>query len=141
MPDADQANTQAEREVSAHTAPHQGFVLMQQLTIYIKETDHVAHRPLYLKILELIKDNNGAGATMLKGVAGYSSSSHAIQTAGFADIQHKLPLVIVVVETASWIEAILPQLETLLQSCGGLLTIQDLEAHRYLHPNLAKKKE
>ncbi|HEX9989854.1 MAG TPA: DUF190 domain-containing protein [Chloroflexia bacterium] len=140
MPDDDTTNMQAEQEIGARTAPHQGFMLMQQLTIYIKETDHVAHRPLYLKVLELIKENNGAGATMLKGVAGYSSSSHAIQTAGFADIQHKLPLVIVVVETAAWIEAILPQLEALLQSCGGLLTIQHLEAHRYLHPNLPKKE-
>jgi uncharacterized protein len=117
---------------------HPGFESMQQLSIYIQETDHVKRRPLYLVILELIRENDGAGATVYRGIAGYSSSSHAIHTMGFADIQLKLPLVMVIVETTSWVDRMLPILEELVQMNGGLLTIQDLEGHRYLHPSLQK---
>lgn len=112
------------------------FGRMQQLSIYIKETDHVERKPLYLEILELVKANSGAGATVLKGLAGYSASSRSINTAGLVDIQQKLPLVIIVVDAAWRIEMMLPQIEGWVQVNGGLVTVQDLEAHRYLHPNL-----
>src|SRR5215210_1692432 len=103
---------------------------MQELTVYISETDHIERKPLYLRILEVVRAHDGAGATVLKGIAGYSASSHAIQTAGFADIHQKLPLVIVVVDEPSRIEAMLPEIEDMVRPNGGLVTVQDLEAHR-----------
>jgi CBS domain-containing protein len=109
---------------------------MQQLTIYIKETDHVQRKPLFLEILNYVKANSGAGATVLRGIAGYSSSSRSITTAGLADVQQKLPLVIIIVDLAWRIELMLPQIEGWVHVNGGLVTVQDLEAHRYLHPNL-----
>jgi uncharacterized protein len=127
-------NTQDSDPISSGH-PHEGFQQMQQLTIYIKETDHVDHRPLYLKILELVRRAGAAGATVYKGVAGYSLSSRSIQTAGFADIQQHLPLVVVVVDTAQLIDSLLPQLEDMVRHNGGLITVQDLEGHSYLHPH------
>jgi PII-like signaling protein len=115
---------------------HEGFERMQQLTIYIKETDHIDRRPLYLKILELVRASGGAGATVFKGIAGYSASSRSIQTAGFADVQQHLPLVVVIVDTASRVEELLPQLENLIRPNGGLITVENLEGHSYLHPNV-----
>jgi PII-like signaling protein len=112
---------------------------MQQLTVYIKETDHVHHRPLYLEILELVRQNNGAGATVLKGLAGYSASSRSITTAGLADLVQHLPMVIIIVDQAARIKNMLPQIEEWVQVNGGLVTVQDLEAHRYLHPNLPRE--
>src|SRR3954447_17336672 len=87
-----------QNDAHAHV-PHTGFEQMQQLSIYIKETDHVERRPLYLRILEMVKAGGGAGATVLKGSAGYSASSRSIRTAGFADIHQELPLLILVVDT------------------------------------------
>lgn len=103
---------------------------VQQLTIVIKETDHYEHRPLFLKILELVKASDGTGATVLKGMAGYSSASRSIQTAGFADIEEKLPLVILIFDAADKISAMLPQLETMVQVNGGLIAVQSIEAFR-----------
>jgi PII-like signaling protein len=111
-----------------------------QLTIYISETDHYGHKPLYLKILELAKEKDAAGATVLKGLAGYSASSHAIRSAGFADIREKLPLVVVIVDSAERIGEMLPQLEAMVSMNGGLITVQNIEAHRYLHPSLPTSK-
>src|SRR3954453_10517247 len=120
---------------------HPGFERMQQLSVYISETDHYERKPLYLKILELAREHNAAGATVLRGIAGYSASSHAIRTAGFADLQQRLPLVIIIVDTAAHIEEMLPLLENMVQPNGGLITVQDLEAHCYLHPSLPRSHE
>lgn len=117
---------------------HAGFEQMQQLTIYISETDHYERRPLYLRILELAREHDAAGATVLRGLAGYSASSHAIRTAGFADLLQKLPLVVVIVDNAQKIEGLLPHLETMVQVNGGLITVQDLEGHCYLHPSIPR---
>jgi PII-like signaling protein len=113
-----------------------GYERMQQLMIYISETDHYEGKPLFLSILELAKQQDAAGATVLRGLAGYSASSHRIQTIGFADLHQKLPLVIVIVDAAWRVETMLPLLEAMVRVNGGLITVQDLEAHRYMHPGL-----
>lgn len=130
---SDQNETSTGSSTGRHT--HEGFVQMQQLTVYIQETDHWGRRPLYLHILELVRAGGGAGATVLKGVAGYSASSRSIHTAGFADLQQRLPLVILIVDTEERIDAFVPQLEELIRPNGGLITVQDLEGHSYLHPH------
>jgi PII-like signaling protein len=128
---------QMDKSSGGHPAgqAHEGFTTMQQLTIYFQETDHWGHRPLYLRILELVRTANGAGATVLRGVAGYSASSRSIHTAGFADLQPRLPLVVIVVDTEERVNALIPQLEELIRPNGGLITVQDLEGHSYLHPH------
>jgi uncharacterized protein len=138
---ADNSNTDLGRIGSGPLVPHEGFELMQQLTVFIKETDNAGRRPLYLAILEMVQENDCAGATVFKGIAGYSSSSRTIQRAGFADIQQHLPLVIVIVDTATRIEMLLPRLEEMVRPNGGLLTIQDLGGHRYLHATLPHGKK
>lgn len=111
---------------------------MQQLSVYIKETDHIHRKPLFLEILQLVRVHSGAGATVLKGLAGYSASSRSITTVGLADLQQKLPMVIIIVDAAWRIRLMLPQIEEWVHVNGGLVTVQDLEAHRYLHPNLPR---
>src|SRR4051794_31368365 len=91
------------------------FTQMQQVSVYINETDHIEHRPLYLKILELVKRYDVAGATVLKGLAGYSASSHAIHTSHLADIKQSLPLVVVIVDTESKVKELLPHLENMIR--------------------------
>ncbi len=132
----------APQRAAVSSSPDEGmqsdYERMQQLSVYIKETDHVHRKPLFLEILELVRANSGAGATVLKGLAGYSSSSRSITTAGLADLQQKLPMVIIIVDAAWRLGLMLPQIEEWVQINGGLVTVQDLEAHRYLHPSLAR---
>jgi PII-like signaling protein len=115
---------------------HDGFEQMQQVSVYIGEGDHYQQRPLYLKILELARDRGLAGATVLKGLAGFSSSSRSLHISGLADIRQDLPLLVIIVDSAPQVERILPELEKMVQANGGLITVQDLEAHRYVHPSL-----
>lgn len=123
---------------SAEDADEDALEQMQQLTVYINETDHLDRKPLYLKILELVKARDAAGATMLKGMGGYSASSHAIHTAGFTDIRQNLPLVIIIVDTEEKIKGMLLPLERMVRPNGGLITVQNLEGHCYVHPSHKK---
>jgi CBS domain-containing protein len=113
---------------------------MQQLTIYICEQDHWHGRPLYLAILELVRAQGGAGATVLKGLAGYSATSHRIHTSTLVDVLPVLPLVILVVDEAPRIARLLPPLEEMVAPNGGLLTVVDVVTHTYRHPNLGARK-
>lgn len=108
-------------------------VPMQQLTIYVGEHDQWQHRSLYLAILDRVRGDGGAGATVLKGIAGYSAAGRVIHTAGLVDIVPNLPLVILVVDEAPRITALLPILEEMIADHGGLITVTDLAGYRYHH--------
>jgi hypothetical protein len=113
---------------------------MQQLTIYINETDRIRRRPLYLEILHLVKRSGGSGATVFRGIAGYSSSNHSITIIGLADLRQRLPIIVIIVDFTWRIELLLPQIGEWVRSNGGLVTIQDLQAHRYLTSELSKSE-
>src|SRR5260221_5050561 len=56
----------------------------KRVTIYINNTDQWHHQPLYLAILELLRREGCAGATVMQGVAGFGGRRH-IYFAGLAD--------------------------------------------------------
>jgi PII-like signaling protein len=128
-------------EDAAQGAGASGFERVRRLTVYIKEADHVEHRPLYLRILELVKKSGIAGATVLKGVAGYSISSRSIRSAGFADLNQNLPLLVVIVDRAAQLQILLPQITAWVQVNGGMVTLEDLQGYHFLHPNKGKRGE
>ncbi len=117
---------------------------MQELTIFICEADrfqdpHNHHsKALYLAILDLVKSEGGAGATVVRGLAGYSANSHIIHTGHLVDVQPQLPVVLYIVDEPERIARLLPQIEAMVAANGGLITVQDIEAHIYVHPH--KKK-
>ncbi len=117
---------------------------MQELTIFICEADrhqdaHTHHsKALYLAILDLVKAEGCAGATVVRGLAGYSANSHNIHTGHLVDVQPQLPVVLYIVDEPERIARLLPQIEAMVAPNGGLITVQDIEAHIYVHPH--KKK-
>src|SRR5690242_4159595 len=119
------------------SAPDSTAIRMQQMTIFICEQDHWHHRPLYLAILEQVRAQGGAGASVLKGLAGYSARNRTIHTSTLVDVATQLPLVILIVDTAEQIAALLPALEEMVAANGGLITVVDVVAHRYRHPSQA----
>ncbi|HEX8598795.1 MAG TPA: DUF190 domain-containing protein [Chloroflexia bacterium] len=115
-----------------------GFERVQRLTIHIKQADQVDDHPLYLRMLELVRDSGTAGATVLKGVAGYSVSSHLSESAGPADPQQDTPLLVVIVDRAAQLQDLIPQLTSWVQVNGGMMTLEDLQGYHFLHPSKAK---
>lgn len=107
----------------------------QRLCIYIDESDRWQGKPLYAAILESLKAAGLAGATVLRGVAGFGAHSY-IRTASILRLSEDLPLRIEVIDSpekiAQAIEVTAPMV------IEGLITLEEVQVvkytHRYLSP-------
>ena len=98
------------------------------MRIFIGESDRWHHQPLYEAVVELFRREGFAGATVLKGVAGFGAAS-VLHTDRLLCLSQDLPLVIEVVDTEKKIEKILPRLDEMLQ--GGMITLEKARVIRY----------
>jgi PII-like signaling protein len=98
--------------------------------IYVGESDQWHGRPLYTAIVERLRREDVAGATVFHGIEGYGANSR-IHTARILRLSEDLPVVIEVVDIAERIERILPLLDEMVTE--GLVTIQDVEVIKYVH--------
>lgn len=98
------------------------------LRIFIGEADNYEGRPLYQAIVEKLREEGAAGATVLRGVEGFGESS-LLHTANLLRLSEDLPLLIECVDTADKIEEILPTLDDMIED--GLITVQDVEVRVY----------
>ncbi|HAM98469.1 MAG TPA: hypothetical protein DCQ26_07635 [Marinilabiliales bacterium] len=102
------------------------------LRIFISNTDKFKHVPLYEMVVLAAKRYQLAGATVLKGVMGFGSSS-VVRSVKFWEITEKLPVVIEIVDDSEkidqFIEKILPWFEKLRYGC--LITVEDAQIILY----------
>jgi len=112
----------------------------QLLTIFIGESDKWRGRPLYAAILETLKAEGIAGATVVRGVAGFGAHSH-IHTASILRLSEDLPLCIQVVDNPDKIAHAIDLVGPMVTE--GLVTVEDVHVlkytHRYLNPLPADK--
>jgi CBS domain-containing protein len=110
------------------------------LTIYIGESDKWRGRALYTVILETLKSEGLAGATVIRGVAGFGAHSY-IHTASILRLSEDLPLCIQAVDAAEKITRALEVISPMVTE--GLITLEDVKVlkytHRYLNPLPADK--
>jgi len=95
------------------------------LRIYVSSTDKFRHGLLYETLVFAAKRYGLSGATVLKGVMGYGSSSK-IRLTRFWEITEKMPVVIEIMDDAEKIEVfiqkILPWFDRI--STGCLITCE-----------------
>lgn len=91
------------------------------MRIFIGESDRYQGRPLYQALLERLRERGLAGATVLRGVAGFGASS-TMHTDKVLRLSLDLPIIIEVVETEDAIQRILPDLDDMIG--GGLITLE-----------------
>jgi hypothetical protein len=91
------------------------------MRIFIGESDKYEGKPLYEALLERFRKRGLAGATVLRGIAGFGASSK-VHTDKILRLSLDLPLIIEVVETDETIQGILPDLDELIG--GGLITLE-----------------
>jgi hypothetical protein len=98
------------------------------LRIYIGESDHWRHKPLYEALVLAAREAKLAGATVLRGPMGYGKSSR-LHTTNILQLSMDLPLVIEIVDTEEKINAFLPQLNEMIG--GGLVTLEKVRVIHY----------
>ena len=91
------------------------------MRIHIGERDKFEGKPLYAQIVELLRHEHFAGATVMRGIMGFGASSR-IHTDRFLELSTDLPIVVECVETEARIREILPRLDRMIG--GGLVTLE-----------------
>jgi PII-like signaling protein len=89
------------------------------LRIFIGEADKYEGKPLYKYLIELFRKEGLAGATVLRGIAGFGKSSH-LHTTSILRLSTDLPIVIEVADIKENIEKIKPKLDAVIEQ--GLIT-------------------
>jgi PII-like signaling protein len=98
------------------------------LRIFIGESDKHGRKPLYQAIVEMLREEGMAGATVLRGVEGFGANSH-LHTARILRLSEDLPIVIEVADTAERIESIMPKLDEMVTD--GMVTLERVEVVTY----------
>lgn len=106
--------------------PHRFSGERTLMRIFIGEADRCdaephRGRPLYEAILLTLRERGLAGATVLRGVAGFGASTR-LHTDRVLRLSHDLPVVVEVVEREEVIQEVIPALDELID--GGLITLE-----------------
>lgn len=91
------------------------------MRIFIGENDRWEKQPLSSALVELFRREGLAGATVLKGAAGFGASS-VTHTDKLLRLSSDLPVVIEVVDQKEKIEAVLPKIDGMFS--GGMITLE-----------------
>ncbi len=104
----------------------------KRVRIYLGEHDKSAgaHGPLWETILDLLRTEGAAGATMFRGLAGFGAHSQ-LHIARLADILSDLPIVVEWIDGPDRVERLLPRVCALVTT--GMITVEDVEIVKYTH--------
>ena len=97
--------------------------------IFLGESDRWHQTPLHRAILERLRREGFAGATVIHGVAGFGASS-VIHTASLVELSADLPVLIEVVDDEDHVERLLPILDEMVTG-GALVTVEKVRVLKY----------
>lgn len=96
--------------------------------IFFGESDTWHHQRLEIALLERLRREGFAGATVFRGVAGFGANS-IIHTTHLLELSGDLPVVIEVVDTDEHVQRLLPILDEMVDD--GLVTMEKVQIVRY----------
>lgn len=102
----------------------------QLLRIFVGESDRHEGKPLHEAIVLLAREKGLAGATVLRGMAGFGAASR-IHTTKILRLSEDLPIVVEIADRADRIASILPALDGMVRE--GLMTLEKVHIVKYRH--------
>jgi PII-like signaling protein len=93
-----------------------------KVTLYLSDGAKHHGVPVYSSILDYLFHSGIAGATVVKGVAGFGSR-HRLHSAHILEISDHLPIKIEFIESREKVDLVLPELEK--RTGSGLIEIQE----------------
>lgn len=94
------------------------------LRIFTGESDRHEGKPLHEWLLLQAHEAGLAGATVLRGVAGFGAHSR-LHTTRILRLSEDLPMVVEIVDSKERVEAFLPRVESAVRE--GLITLETVE--------------
>ena len=98
------------------------------LRIFIGESDTFHGKPLYEAIVERVRAEGLAGATVLRGIEGFGADSR-LHTSRILRLSEDLPVVIEIVDTEDRIDRVLPMLDEMVGE--GMITVERVHIIAY----------
>ena len=102
----------------------------QALTLYLGESDQWQGMPLYVAIIQYLRSQGCAGATVTRAITGYGAGLRLHENSGL-HWSSDAPVVVQVVDQQERLQRLLPALQEMLGS--GLITIHEVEVLKYTH--------
>lgn len=96
--------------------------------IFIGESDKWRHQPLATALLERLRREGFAGATVFQGVGGFGARS-VLHTAHLLRLSEDLPVVIEIVDSSEHVDRLLPVLDEMVTE--GLVTMEKVRVVKY----------
>jgi PII-like signaling protein len=111
------------------------------MRIYVGADDKWRGKPLHDAIVESLRANDIAGATVYRGICGYGAHRRFHKEKRMS-LSSDLPIMLSVVDEESKIQRYLPVLEQMVQE--GLVVLSDVDVIKYTHrlePGTAAKEQ
>jgi len=96
--------------------------------VFIGESDRWKHQPLETALIERLRREGFAGATVFRGIAGFGARS-VLHTTHLLALSHDLPVLIEIVESEEHVQRLLPILEEMVGE--GLVTMEKVRVVKY----------
>lgn len=94
-----------------------------KVTLYLSDGAKHHGIPVYTSILDFLFHSGIAGATVIKGVAGFGAN-HRMHAAHLLEISDHLPIKVEFIDTHEKVDAILPELQQ--RTGSGLIALQEI---------------
>ena len=102
----------------------------QVLTMYLGESDQWQGRSVYVAIVQLLREQGCAGATVTRAIAGYGARVHLHEQKEWS-WSSDAPVIVQVVDQPARLQRLIPQLQEMMQ--GGLMTLHETDVLKYTH--------
>jgi hypothetical protein len=102
----------------------------RMLRIHFGEDDKWKDKPLYQAIVEKCRELDIAGATVLRGIAGYGAST-LIRRPHALSFSHDAPVMVSVIDSEEKIQQLIPFLDEAVDE--GLIAMSEVEVIKYVH--------
>lgn len=98
------------------------------LRLFIGESDTWHGKPLYQAIVERVREEGLAGATVIRGIEGFGADSR-LHTSRILRMSEDLPVLIEIVDTPERIDRVVPMLDEMVSE--GMLTLERVQIVSY----------
>ena len=105
-----------------------GYARGIRVTVYLSQTDHTRQAANYMRIVEYLRSEGAAGATVVRGFAGFGASSR-VSTATLVDIAQHLPAIVIWIDAPERVERLLPGVRE--RAGTGLVVLDEVQIVGY----------